>query len=49
MIVLLIILAFVVGATAGYVFAVARTDHLLAQMSATELRALAARVRRRKG
>lgn len=49
MIALWIVLAALAGLVAGYVIAVAHTDRLLARMSADELRALAARVRNRKG
>lgn len=49
MIVLWLTLALVVGIGIGYLVAVTRTDRLLAHMTDEELKALATRVRLRKG
>lgn len=49
MIVLLIIACIAVGIGIGYTLAVSTTDRLMARMSDDEIKALADRVRRRRG
>ena len=46
---LAILLAFTLGGSLGYLYAVTRTPHLIAHMTPAELRALATRVSRRRG